>query len=545
MAGKRSRPDITVAKSFEQQTYDYARNWALSRRGFLQSAAVAGGLALAGFGPRAAQAQQSGGHLRIGRSQDSDTLDPHKTFLLVSHEIMWQIYDSLIYLDASGNVYPGAAESWAFSNDNLTVTFKLRPGLNFHDGTPLNAEAVKFTADRHVAPETASPNAFLLGPLERVEVIDDLTVAYHYTEPFVPLWVGLSYSYCAPISPTAAKKHGDLYGRNPVGTGPFKFVSWQPDQGIRLERNEEHDWATPWYNNQGKAYLDSVEYVVIPEEATRLAALRSGDIDMISGDEALPLDKVRRLGQTPGLKTFTRLSAGVHFINLNNRKAFEDERLRKAVNYAIDREKIIALVMDGQAATAHSPVATSFPQYFEGSKDLGYPHDPEKARQLVVDAGHGDGIDVVFYTVASEMFRRIAEVVQEDLAKVGINVAIQSFPVAEYIPLAQKGDQDMAMIWYTYSDPDILFNMLGTGTPFNWSFTEDAELDKMLSDQRYIFDAAERKAAWQKVQERYVGMAYSAILYEGKYVAAMREEVQGVTLNVVGFHHLQEIWLEE
>ena len=111
---------------------------------------------------------KSGGHLRIGRAQDSDTLDPHKTFLLVSHEIMWQIYDSLIYLDASGNVYPGAAESWAFSNDNLTVTFKLRPGLNFHDGTPLNAEAVKFTADRHVAPETASPNAFLLGPLDSV-----------------------------------------------------------------------------------------------------------------------------------------------------------------------------------------------------------------------------------------------------------------------------------------------------------------------------------------------------------------------------------------
>ena len=134
------------------------------------------------------------------------------------------------------------------------------------------------------------------------------------------------------------------------------------------------------------------------------------------------------------------------------------------------------------------------------------------------EAGHGDGIDVLFYTVASEMFRRIAEVVQEDLAKIGINVSIQAFPVAEYIPLAQKGDQDMAMIWYTYSDPDILFNMLGTATPFNWSFTEDAELDQMLSDQRYIFDAAERKALWQKVQERYVG--------HGLFGHSLRREVR-------------------
>src|SRR5690606_29804694 len=166
----------------------HARNWARSnRRGFLRgigAGAAAAAMLPGAFGAGAAFAQQAGGTLRIARGQESDTLDPHKTSLLVAHEIAWQIYDSLIYLDEAGTVYPGLALSWEFSNENKTVTFKLRPGVTFHDGTPFNAEAVAKTVARHQAPETASPNAFLLGPLEKVEAIDDLTVAYHYTSPF-------------------------------------------------------------------------------------------------------------------------------------------------------------------------------------------------------------------------------------------------------------------------------------------------------------------------------------------------------------------------
>ena len=196
----------------------------------------------------------------------STTLDPQKTFNLVDHEIMWQIFDTLIYLDEKGHVYPGLALSWEFSDGNKTVTFRLRPEVKFHDGTPFNAEAVVETVARHRATETASPNAFLLGPLDHVEATDPLTVAYHYTSPFVPLWVGLGYSYCAPLSPTAFKNLGDKFGRQPVGTGPFKLVSWQPDTGIKLVRNDTHNWATPWYSNKGLPYLDAATYVVIPED---------------------------------------------------------------------------------------------------------------------------------------------------------------------------------------------------------------------------------------------------------------------------------------
>ena len=126
-------------------------------------------------------------------------------------------------------------------------------------------------------------------------MIDEYTVAYNYAEPFVPLWVGLSYSYCAPLSRSAVEAAGDAYGRNPVGTGPFKFVSWEPDQGITLEAYKEHTWASSYFKNSGPPYLDGAQYLIMPEDATRLAALQTGDIDMIAGSDAVPIDKIAQL----------------------------------------------------------------------------------------------------------------------------------------------------------------------------------------------------------------------------------------------------------
>ena len=186
--------------------------------------------------------------------------------------------------------------------------------------------------ERHLADTTASPTSWMLGPIAGTEVIDDMTIAYHYTAPFVPLWVGLGYSYCAPISKAGVEAHGDAFGRNPIGTGPFKFVRWDPDQGIELVRNDEHNWATPWYSNEGKAYLERVEYVVIPEDATRIAALLSGDVDCISGTDAVPVDKLRQIEATEGYKTYSRPAVGVFFAMMNQKMApMDDPRVRQAI----------------------------------------------------------------------------------------------------------------------------------------------------------------------------------------------------------------------
>ena len=542
-AGKHLGEDLS---SFEERTYIFARRWVRTRRGFLKTAAAGLGGAMIGMaGMPGARAQHRGGTISIARGQESDTLDPQKTALLVAHEITWQIYNSLIYLDESGKVYPGLAKSWSFSDDHKTVTFKLRPKVKFHDGTPFNAEAVRFTVERHLNPATASPTSWILGPIDHVEVIEELTVAYHYKEPFVALWVGLGYSYCAPISPAAVKKYGDQFGRNPVGTGPFKFIKWEPDRGITLARNDEHDWATPMYTNKGAPYLDGATYVVIPEDATRLAALGSGEVDVISGTDSVPVDKIRQLKRMPGIKVYTRPAVGVYYSYINTKlKPLDDVRVRKAMNYAVDKQKLITLVLDGYGKPAYSPVASAFSYYNPAVEKIGYDHDPAKAKALMKEAGQEGGFAVDYLVIDNPVYRRIAEVVQQDLAQINIQLKIQTYPVSELFALGPKGKAGLIFFYYTYSDPDLVFALLKSGQAISWSFQNDARLDTLLDQQRVEFDPGKRRELLNEVQERAVEGAYWLYLYEGIYVAAMREAVQGLRLDTVGFHHLQELSLE-
>jgi peptide/nickel transport system substrate-binding protein len=277
--------DLSPAE-FDKLTQDHLRQQMISRRGVLLGGAAASAAAMLGT-PAFAQAKK-GGTFRVGRSEEPDTLDPHKTTLSISSMTMQSIYEPLARRDVNGNVVPALAERWEFSNGNKTVTFFLKPGGTFHDGTPVDAEAVAWTVARHTSPATASPSAFFLGPIERAEVVNPTTVAYHYKEPFVAIWVGLTLGYCAPISKKAVETLGDRFGRQPVGAGPFRFVSWSPDRGIRLERYKDYKYG-PTPN------IDAVEFLHYPEDATRLAALETGEINAIYSGQSVPLDAIRRV----------------------------------------------------------------------------------------------------------------------------------------------------------------------------------------------------------------------------------------------------------
>jgi peptide/nickel transport system substrate-binding protein len=549
---------------FERLATEYARQWAtgLSRRDLLKAFGVAGGAALAtpaamaaapngGIITRARRMQEGGTTLRIARGQATDTLDPQKSTLLVAHEVMWQIYDSLIYLDEAGTVHPGAATEWAFSDDNLTLTFKLRPDVKFHDGTPLDAQIVKDTVARMIDPATASPNVGMLGPLDAVEVIDPLTVAYKFTAPFVPIFVGLGYSYCAPISIPAVAQHGDQFGRNPVGTGPYKFVSWNADDSIVLEKNPEHTWATTFYKTQQAPQIDRVEFVVIPEDATRLSALSSGEVDVVAGTDAVPIDKIRSLQSEAGIKVVTRPVVGVYYANLNHKMApFDNVKVRQAISYAIDRESIVGLVLDGQGKPAVSLLASAFGDYNPNVEP--YTYDPEKAKALLTEAGFPDGFETTYLNIAPPaVFTRVAEVIQENLAAINVQIEIQSFPVAQWVSEGNSGKYGISFSYYTYSDPDVLMLLARSGAFFNFSWPTglesdpalkfDDELDALLDQQRLTFDKeARRELLWQ-AQARINDQAHYVNLWEGVYAAAMKEDVQGLDIDLVGFIHLQEL----
>jgi peptide/nickel transport system substrate-binding protein len=390
-------------------------------------------------------------------------------------------------------------------------------------------------------PETASPNVGMLGPLDTVDVVDPTTVAYRFKEPFVPIFVGLGYSYCAPISIPAVQKFGDQFGRNPVGTGPYKFVEWTADDTIVLEKNPEHTWATPFYKTQQPPQIDRVEFVVIPEDATRLSSLEAGEVDVVAGTDAVPIDKIRTLGETQGIKVFSRPAVGVYYSYINTQvEPLNDVRVRQAMNYAIDKEALVQLVLDGNGVPATSPLGSAFGDYNPNVNP--YAYDLEKAKALMADAGLESGFDLKYLVIASPIYQRAAEVIQENLAAININVTMEAYPVGDIFAMGPDGDYGMLFFYYTYSDPDVLHILCNTdGGSLAWSFQDDPELNGWLDQQRVEFDKDKRRELLWQAQERINDSALWLFLWEGVYAAAMAEDVQGLDIDLVGFIHLQEL----
>jgi len=356
----------------------------------------------------------------------------------------------------------------------------------------------------------------------------------------VPMFVGLGYSYCAPISIPAAEAAGDGFGRSPVGTGPYKFVEWTADDTIVLEKNPAHDWSTTFYKTQQPPQVDRFEFVVIPEDATRLSALIAGEVDIVAGTDAVPTDKINSLSNEDGIVVVTRPAVGVYYANLNMTvPPFDDLRVRQAVNYAVDKDAIVQLVLDGNGAPATNMLASAFGAYTPDV--VQYPYDPDKAKALLAEAGLEGGFETTYLNIASPVYQRVAEVIQENLAALNITVNLESYPVAEEIAKGQGGTYGIQFFYYTYSDPDILYLVAHTGEAFEWTRHGDAELDGWLEAQRVEFDAAKRTELLHQAQKRINENAYALLLWEGVYAAAMRDYVSGLDMDLVGFIHLQEM----
>jgi peptide/nickel transport system substrate-binding protein len=527
--------------SFERQTYEYARRWALDRRRFLGASAAFAGTFLGAL--PWARAQARGGRLIIGRAQGSDSLDNQKAALVSSSEVQAHIYDPLAVLDPkSGTVHPSLALSWKFEDNNKIATFKLRPGVKFHDGTPFNAHAVVETVKRHLAPETRSPTKFLLGPLQAAEAIDDLTVAYRFQQAYVPLWAAFLLPYTSPHSPEAVKKHGDRYGRNPVGTGPFRFVSWDANDVIRLERNPERNWASPIYKNPGAAYLESVEYRTIPEPATRLASLLSGEVDLLAGTgNAVPNDKVRQLQRTRGIKVVSQTALGVHSVVFAQTLApMSDIRVRQAICHAMDRAKALAFALDGGGKVATGPLGSGFLYYDPKTAELAQKYDPARAKALLAEAGIAPGTEFTYLGPDDAISRAIAEILQAELGAVGLKLKIDSLPAAEYGALRRQGKYHLAYLNYSYSDADILRHLLAKGAPLNLAHHNNERITQLCTAQAVEFDAKKREQMLHEIQQICVREAMWLPVVENNIVAAMRENVT-INLNAAGLLILNDV----
>lgn len=380
------------------------------------------------------------GVLNIGLDKTVITMDIVKS----QDPLVWfpghQINETLVFPDDKMKPVPLLAESWE-RVDELTWKFNLRKGVNFHDGTPFNAKAVKYSLERmqKEGPKWAIP------PIKSIEAVDDHTILLTTEKPFSPLLDWLMNPIAAMFSPAAGEKQNGDFSSNPVGTGPFKLEKFIPEQQVELVRNDNY-WGE-------KPKLKKVVYKVITDPSTRVLALRSGDMDVIRNFPAAEAAMLEKDGQYNVLKV---VGVRTHYFGFNmKRDYFSDLKVRQAFNYAIDKEAIIIHVMNGMGKRADSFVAPSMPEHIDVN---GYPYAPNKARQLLAEAGwrdtDADGIldkngkpfkIKLVMQPWSVFWKPSAEVLQSQLKDVGVDLSINVMERGALTEVVKKGDFDLTM----------------------------------------------------------------------------------------------------
>lgn len=545
----------------------------LSRRRVLQDAALVGALAAGGSltFPAAGLAQdsssgegdetpRSGGTVILGYIDEPPTMDPRVTGSAKAANLLVNVFDTLVALDReTGELKPGLATSWEGSDDGTSYTFHLRDDVLFHDGTPFNAEAVKYTFDTIMDPELKSLTAIgYLGPYDSTEVVDEFTVTVNFSEPYAAFLNTVSTTPLAPVSPTAAESMGPVeFARAPVGTGPFKITDWQQQVSMTFERNPDYNWPVGVYKHEGPAYLDKLVVNFIPEASTLTGSLSSGQITIADG--ILPQD-IAGFQDNPDFQVLLPSVPGSPQILPINAAKFptDDIAVRQAINYAIDTDTLIDTLFFGTLKPAKGPLASSTWTYNPAVEEY-FPYDPERAAQLLADAGwtmgssgvlEKDGQPLVLeYITTSGQAGDVAELVQAYLSMVGIQTNLQILEYAATAELMLDGAHHIARIGYTGTDPIALSTLYHSrnipGTNFNRTMKPDPELDEMLDAAASETDRDARAQMYLDIQTYIMDQALIIPLWEQTIFWGASAKLRGLHPMGLGQIPFYDAWLAE
>jgi peptide/nickel transport system substrate-binding protein len=501
---------------------------------FFLVAAFVGAL---GLGP--ASAQKQGGSITVGLELDIPGFDPLKVGVFdTSAEIAAAaIFDTLTYLDDKGEPQPKLALSWTHSDDYKSWTFKLRPGVKFHDGTPLNAQAVKENFDREKDPANKCRCAFYIAFIHDVQAPDELTVVYNLNDPSVnlPAIITIQGVNFVVQSPTAWKTKGDDYSRNPVGTGPYILKSWAAGDRMVLERN-------PDYWNKGHPHLDRIVLKPLPDAQSRFASLQSGEADIIWDDEG-DADNIQRAQKDPTLTVHTYAGSGAAVNAFNTKVApFDDVRVRQALVMAIDRKKMSQALTNGLARPASNPYGDG--SWVKCKDDGALPYDVEKAKALIKD--YGKPVDFKMIVTATPRGRSLGQVLQQFWKKVGATMEIEQVDQATIPPRAFMRQFQLTP-WriIDLADPDVqMYANFHTGSPVALANYSDPELDHLLEHARTTADVATRTEDYCAISRLINKQAIWFWTFQNTYYAISSSRLKGLPKMYSGVIDVSDVWME-
>ena len=507
-------------------------------------------LVLAACGGKGGDSQLK--QLVVSLSSEPTTLDATQAADFNSDRTCSEIFNQLVrFGDTTMDIEPDLAQSWDISDDGKVYTFNLREDVKFHDGTDFNAEAVKFNYDR-IMDATNPYNSlgefsyatYMFEMVERVEVVDNYTFRFYLTEPLAPFLAHCAMTQFSIASPAAVEKYGRDFSMNPVGTGPFRFVSWTPGSEVILEKNPDYF--------KGPAKLDRLIFRPIKDDNVRQNELEAGVIDMMC--DILP-DNLNRLRANDNLTVLEQAGLHVWYLSMNCSKApFDKREVRQAMYYAIDRQAIVDNILQGTGILAHNMVP---PLTFAYTDDVPkYEYDPVKAQELLTQAGYPNGFSVDFYIPesGSGMQQPVAMAVamQSDLAKVNIFVNIIQMEWGAYLDkvFVPTEEQDMQLLEMSYAaddgDPDNFLYGLCSGRQipplgYNCAYFANEQLDQLLLQARVTSDTNQRVALYKEAQQILMTEVPHLVVDHEIQIVVTKKNVSGFQLQPRGLFRFHNV----
>jgi len=491
-----------------------------------------------------------------GANLSSGHMDIHSSQLDVASLVLRNAFDSLVAQDASGAFVPWLASSWTISEDELEYVFQLREDVTFHDGEPFNAEAVKANFDHVVSPETASAQAAsLMGYAEDggyyvgTEVLGEFEVAVTFSQPYAPFLQGLSLPQLGFYSPLVLKENAaDLKAGGPgitVGTGPFVLSEYTPDQQLVFVANPDYDWAPTGSTHQGRAASDRLIISIVPETASRVGAISTGEADVAA--DFTP-DMAAQVGADA--QTFSIEMPGVPYSLYINEAVgvFADVRVREAFSLGFDAEPAISSIYQGQFSRAWSILGPTTPNSYDASLEGSWPYNPDKANELLDSAGwtardsegyrtkNGERLSArwIAYTPVPDDRASLANFIQSDLKEIGFELVREVLEPAQYMEFYGPRNFDLTDWAFSSPDADVLRSHLQTGGFQTVSSVTKPEVDQWLSDAVATSSPAAREALYQQIQQWNAEQVLIVPLYVPSEITVAGPGVTGLIFDLYG-----------